>query len=67
MKNLKFKRYIGDGVYAGFDGYLIWIWVEPAGQPKISIALEAETLASLAKYTADLKHMWRLDAEREEI
>jgi hypothetical protein len=68
MKNLKLKRYIGDGAYAGFDGYQIWVWTERDGRVH-TIAFEAETMASLAKYTADLKHMAH-DADslsREEI
>jgi hypothetical protein len=53
---LRLKRYLGDGVYAGFDGYQIWVWAARAGREH-RIAFEAETLASLAKYTADLKRM----------
>lgn len=54
MRPLKLKRYLGDGVYAGFDGYQIWLWAERDGQEH-SIALEAEVMASLAHYVADLK------------
>lgn len=58
VNNLKLKRYLGDGVYAGFDGYQIWVWTDLGdGHEVHAIAFEAETLASLAKYTADLKHM----------
>jgi hypothetical protein len=53
---VKLQCYLGDGVYAGFDGYHIWVWAEREGREH-RIAFEAETLASLAKYTADLKHM----------
>lgn len=55
-KDLKLKRYLGDGVYAGFDGYQIWVWAV-RDDIEHAVALEAETLASLAKYTADLKRM----------
>ena len=68
MKGLKLQRYLGDGVYAGFDGYQIWVWAEREGREH-TVAFEAETLASLARYTADLKHMAH-DAEslnREQI
>jgi hypothetical protein len=64
----KLRRYLGDGVYAGFDGSLIWLWAERAGREH-AIAFEPETMASLAKYVADLKHMAH-DAEslrREQI
>jgi hypothetical protein len=56
MIDLKLQRYLGDGVYAGFDGHQIWVWADRDGFTH-SIAFEAETLAMLAKYTADLKHM----------
>jgi hypothetical protein len=68
MQGLKLMRYVGDGVYAGFDGYQIWIWTDRDGFEH-SIALDAPTMASLAKYVADLKHMAH-DAEslnREQI
>jgi hypothetical protein len=55
-KHLKLKRYLGDGVYAGFDGYQIWVWAERDGREH-AIAFEADTLAMLAQYTATLKHM----------
>jgi hypothetical protein len=64
----KLRRYLGDGVYAGFDGYQIWLWAVREGFEH-AIAFEAETMASLAKYVADLKHMAH-DAEslrREQI
>ena len=47
--NLKLKRYLGDGVYAGFDGYQIWVWAERDGREH-AVAFEAATLASLAKF-----------------
>lgn len=55
---LKLKRYLGDGVYAGFDrlGPQIWVWTERADRQH-SIAFEAETMARLAEYVATLKHM----------
>jgi hypothetical protein len=68
IEGLKLRRYLGDGVYAGFDGYQIWVWAERDSFTH-AVAFEAETLASLAKYTADLKHMAH-DAEslnREQI
>jgi hypothetical protein len=54
---LKLKRYLGDGVYAGFDGYQIWVWTTGLDGVEHAIAFDPGTLASLARYTADLKHM----------
>jgi hypothetical protein len=56
MARLKLKRYLGDGVYAGFGGYQIWVWAEREGQEH-AVALEPEVMASLAHYVATLKHM----------
>lgn len=43
------KEYIGDGVYASFDGYHIWIGLDDGQQ---IIALEPEVLADLNKFAA---------------
>lgn len=40
------KRYLGDGVYAHFDGYYIWLTTLEGQQ----IALEAPVLAALKNY-----------------
>jgi hypothetical protein len=50
---LKLKRYLGDGIYAGFDGYYIWVCADRDGQTHC-VAFEKETLASLSAYTSDL-------------
>lgn len=46
-------RYIGDGVYASFDGYQIWLRVDRDGREH-TIALEAGTFDGLMKYQRDL-------------
>jgi hypothetical protein len=56
VNHLKLKRYLGDGAYAGFDGYQIWVWAERDGITH-AVALEPGTMASLAKYVSELKHM----------
>lgn len=38
--------YLGDGVYAGNDGYQIWIWVQDSN----AIALEPRVMANLKQY-----------------
>ena len=44
-------RYLGDGVYASFDGYQIWLLTQEGGE----IALEPEVFAALLKYQQDIK------------
>jgi hypothetical protein len=40
-------KYLGDGVYASFDGYQIWLVVEPGSK---AIALEPAVLDALNDY-----------------
>jgi hypothetical protein len=52
------ERYLGDGVYASFDGYQIWL--DTRGESPVSrIALEPAVYWALIKYVGDL----RRDAE----
>ena len=46
-------RYLGDGVYASFDGYQIWVDTRMEGACKI--ALEPEVLIRLVQYHEDIK------------
>ncbi len=48
----QFKRYIGDSVYASFDGYHIWLATENQlpGDPSNEIALDPSVFESLIKY-----------------
>ena len=45
-------RYIGDGVYASWDGYQIWLRAEFN-----RIALDAGTFESLLRYARDLREL----------
>jgi hypothetical protein len=48
------ERYLGDGVYASFDGYQIWLRVIGlSGHHRI--ALDESVLAALSQYAADLR------------
>lgn len=47
------KEYIGDGVYAGFDGYHIVIWAD-RGHDRHWIGLESEVFSELIKYRGRL-------------
>ena len=46
-------RYLGDGVYASFDGRQIWLTADRDHRSH-AIALDAETFDALMKYQRDL-------------
>ena len=58
-------RYLGDGVYASFDGYHVWLFtgshVEREATNKV--ALEPSVFRALAKFHAEA---WASDAENSE-
>lgn len=47
-------EYLGDGVYASFDGYQIWLHLNHHESEPL-IALDENTLAALLRYAARLK------------
>lgn len=47
MLELHDKRYLGDGVYAGFDGYHIWIWTSDGITESKKIAIESDVFNNL--------------------
>lgn len=50
------KEYLGDGVYAAFDGYNVWL-TTPRQNGTHEIALEPEVLDKLLRYV----RQWRPD------
>ena len=47
------QSYLGDGVYASFDGFSVWLAVD---EPENNVvALEPETFVALCKYVNRLK------------
>jgi hypothetical protein len=48
------ERYIGDGVYASFDGFQIWLRAERDGRIH-RIAIEPEVWTRLNTYVEDVK------------
>src|SRR5664279_3181844 len=48
--------YLGDGVYASFDGFQIWLDTR-AQEPVNRIALEPETYAALLAYAARVREL----------
>lgn len=53
----KFKDYIGDSVYADFDGYAITLTTENGFSPSNAIVLEPEVLAALNQYAVRVREM----------
>lgn len=49
------KQYLGDGVYAQFDGYQVWLTTENGYETTNQIALEPPVLSALEQYVSDLK------------
>jgi hypothetical protein len=49
------KKYLGDGVYADFDGYQIKLTAENGISATDTIYLEPAVLAALNKYVESLK------------
>lgn len=60
---LKAKRYLGDGVYAGWDGFHIVLWVEGGSIfGDDHIALEPSVLDALFRYQTQLTPLSWIDA-----
>ena len=48
-------RYVGDGVYAGHDGYQVWVWTSNGVVESEPIALETEVLEKLVRFNDELR------------
>ena len=44
------KEYLGDGVYARFDGFQVWLTAENGISVTDEIALEPDVFTSLTRY-----------------
>jgi hypothetical protein len=49
------KRYIGDGVYAEYDGYSIWLTTENGIETTNRICLDPEIYDSLTQFVESIK------------
>ena len=58
-------RYLGDGVYASFDGYHTWLDTR-AQSPVNRIALEPPVIAELKRFISDAYADATVDAGRKE-
>ena len=47
---LKEPTYLGDGAYAGHDGFQAWVWTSNGITESKPIALEPDVLISLIEY-----------------
>lgn len=54
-RDLKLKRYLGDGVYAGYEpnGDFVWLWTSDGVRDGNEIALEAEVRVAVSKFFRD--------------
>lgn len=51
------KTYLGDGVYAEYDGYNIWLYTSDGIKESEKIAIERGTYNHLVDYAASLWNM----------
>lgn len=52
------STYLGDGVYASFDGYHIWLHVGSHDSPRL-VALEPEVLEALDRYRREIAERYK--------
>ena len=57
------KRYIGDGVYASFDGYQFWLTAEDGTGVMAAVALENSTMQGFDQYREYVKDFYAPSAE----
>lgn len=57
------KQYLGDSVYAEFDGYGIWLTTENGYGPSNKIYLEPGVLGALEDYKAYLRKVHSEETE----
>ena len=52
--------YLGDGVYAQFDGYHVWVWTSDGLHPGDKIALDPSVLKALIEFAGRFYEINRL-------
>jgi len=57
MTEVMYKTYLGDGAYASFDGYNVWLTTEDGARTTNAVALEPKVLENLL----DLIKVWTAD------
>ncbi len=61
---MKHPEYLGDGVYAVFDGWHIWLRLSSHDNTEGQIALEPGVYAALVRYHDGLAERAKREAER---
>jgi hypothetical protein len=51
------QEYLGDGLYAEFDGYQIWLFTHDGYARKHEVALEPQVLTNFLAYIERLKEV----------
>lgn len=49
------SHYLGDGVYARFDGYYVWVYTDNGITQSTPIAFEPEVLDALNTFNAECR------------
>jgi hypothetical protein len=64
----KFKSYLGDSVYANYDGYHIILTTENGlpNDPSNKIALESGVLHALNRYSKNVIDLIQMERQKEE-
>ena len=59
---MEYREYLGDGVYAGWDGYHLWLTTENGITVTNRIALEPTVLATLDLYRRRLGQQLEMES-----
>jgi len=59
-------RYLGDGVYARFDGFSIWLMANDHLNPTDTICLEPSVLRSLNQFVEQIEREARAELRRSQ-
>ena len=60
-----YKEYLGDSVYAAFDGYHLILTTENGNGPSNRIALEPEVMRALTQYQQWLRNVLDVKVPKE--
>jgi hypothetical protein len=60
----QYKDYLGDSVYADYDGFAIILTTENGAEPSNTIVLEPEVLQALNRYAERIKTLLRAQANQ---
>jgi hypothetical protein len=60
------KEYLGDGLYATFDGWGIWLTAEDGVSVQNKVYLEPHVLKTFDEYVARLRQFIKVESEKME-